>query len=70
MPSSTKEKIDRDIEYRCVCCGRKLVTGRLVEIKIRCPKCRRLVTLKKKISDIASERAAVRSDRGNNKLFG
>ncbi len=41
MSTEPKEK-----EYRCPCCNRKLAVGRLISIKVKCPKCKKIVDLK------------------------
>lgn len=32
-------------EHRCPVCRRLLLKGRIVEVQIKCPKCKKLVTL-------------------------
>jgi ribosomal protein L37AE/L43A len=39
-------KQNRDFVYRCPCCGRKLAVGRIIKIRVKCPKCKKLVDLK------------------------
>lgn len=32
-------------EHRCPCCKRLLMTGDLIEVQIKCPKCKKIVRL-------------------------
>ena len=45
MIQSEAKKIDQGKDYRCPCCNRLLVRGQLIEISLKCPKCKRIVRL-------------------------
>lgn len=45
--SDVTEKIDMPgKDYRCPCCNRLLARGKLIDLSLKCPKCKRIVRLR------------------------